>query len=177
MRLGPAIRAISVLSALLFSGVFVSCGGGSMSTKSPQTHAHKNCSVEAGPCKGTTMQLVATGVFSDGTEQTLDASLTWQSNKSSVATIDAQGNVTGAGRRRRLVSASSQGITGSASVTVGLPTLLSIAVSPFPVVFAAWRIRATHRDRSFSDGTVQDLTQSATWTPVAPTIASASAKV
>jgi len=177
MRLGPAIRAISVLSALLFSGVFVSCGGGSMSTKSPaKLTLIKIAPSKPALAKGTTMQLVATGVFSDGTEQTLDASLTWQSNKSSVATIDAQGNVTGADEGVALVSASSQGITGSASVTVGLPTLLSIAVSPFQSSLPLGESEQLTATGSFSDGTVQDLTQSATWTPVAPTIASASAQ-
>ena len=134
MRLCPAARAIGVLSALICSGLFLSCGGGSTpqgggggTAKLTQiTIAPSNPTIT----KGASQQLAATGSFDDGTQRALGASVTWQTSQSTVATVNTQGSITGVGEGVAQVSAAYQGVTGSTSVTVGPPGLLSITVTP-----------------------------------------------
>src|SRR4029077_16222859 len=135
MRLCPAARVIGVLSALICSGVFSSCGGisasqgGGGTAKLTQiTIAPSNPSI----MKGASQQLTATGIYDDGTKHALGASVNWETSPSAVATINTKGNVTGVGEGVAQVTAAYQGVTGKTSVTVGPPGLLSITVSPNP---------------------------------------------
>ena len=113
---------------------------------------------------GATLQLSATGYFNNGTQEALSG-VTWQTNQASIATIDAQGKVTGMGDGVVQVSASYQGLTGSTSVTVGsaAPTLVSIAVSPTQVSLPVGESEQFTATGNFSDGSKQNLTQTATW--------------
>jgi hypothetical protein len=177
MRLCRAARAIGVLSALICSGLFLSCGGGSapqggggIAKLTQITIAPSNPAIT----KGATLQLTATGIFDDGTQHALGASVTWQTSQSAVATINTQGNVTGVGEGVAQVSAAYQGVTGSTSVTVGPPALLSITVSPNQSSLALGESEQLTATGNLSDGTAQNLTQSATWSTSGSAIASVS---
>lgn len=180
MRLLPAVRAISVLSVLVSSVLFSSCGSGSAS--GPKLPKLTQISVvPAGPSlpKGSSLQLTATGTFDDGTKQALTASVTWQSSQAAIAEINSQGVVAAMSQGVAQVSATYQGITGSTSVTVAQPALASIAVSPNPSslpVGASEQLTAT---ATLTDGTIQNVTQSANWsssTAAATVAANGSAK-
>jgi trimeric autotransporter adhesin len=177
MRLCPAPRVISVLSALICSGVLLSCrgisasqGGGGAAKLTQITIAPSNPTI----MKGASQQLTATGIFDDGTQNALGASVTWEASPSAVATINTKGNVMGVGEGVAQVTAAYQGVTGSTSVTVGQPGLLSITVSPNPSSLPAGETGQLTATGNFSDGSVQNLTQSAAWSSSAPNVATIS---
>ena len=168
-------RAISALSVLISLSLFFSCGSGSPSQGPAKLTQIKIAPANQTIAKGTTLQLSATGYYNNGTTQALGASVTWQTSQSAVATINTQGDVTGMGEGVAQLSATYQGVTGSTSITVGPPTLLNITVglnqSSLPVGESE-QLTATG---NFSDGTVQNLTQSATWSSSAPGVATITA--
>jgi trimeric autotransporter adhesin len=177
MRLCPAPRVISVLSALICSGLLLSCGG---ITASQGGGAPKLTQITIAPSnptimKGASQQLTATGIFDDGTQHALGASVTWETSPSAVATINTKGNVIGVGEGVAQVTAAYQGVTGSTSVTVGQPGLLSITVSPNPSSLPAGETGQLTATGNFSDGSVQNLTQSAAWSSSAPNVATINA--
>src|SRR6202162_3277285 len=178
MRLCPAPRVISVLSAFICSGLLLSCGGirasqgGGGTAKLTQiTIAPSNPSI----MKGASQQLTATGIYDDGTQHALGASVSWETSPSAVATINAKGNVTGVGEGVAQVTAAYQGVTGTTSVTVGQPGLLSTTVSPNPSSLPAGESGQLTAIGNFSDGSVQNLTQSAAWSSSAPKVATINA--
>src|SRR5208282_6916520 len=108
------------------------------------------------------------------TTQNLTASVVWQTSPSTVATITTNGKVTGVGQGVAQVSAVYQGVMGSTAVTVGQPALLSITVSPNSSSLPVGESEQFTATGNFTDGTTQNLTQSATWTSSEPTVASVS---
>jgi hypothetical protein len=123
---------------------------------------------------GSSSQLQAMATMSDGSTQNMTTSVTWSSTPSTVAAVNAQGSVTAAGKGAAQLSVAYQGITGSASITVGPPALVSIAISPTPSSLPAGETQQFAATGTFTDGSTQDLTSSATWSSSAPTIATIS---
>ena|SRR5208282_2091852 len=126
--------------------------------------------------QGAILQLGATGTYSDKTTQNLTASVVWQTSPSTVATITTNGKVTGVGQGVAQVSAVYQGVMGSTAVTVGQPALLSITVSPNASSLPVGESEQLTATGNFSDGTTQNLTQSATWGSSAPAVAHVNAQ-
>ena len=122
---------------------------------------------------GSTGQLQAVANMSDGSKQTLSSSssVTWQSSQSAKATVNAQGLVSAVGIGSAQVSATYQGLTGSASITVGPAALVSIALTPSQPSVPAGQTLQLAAIGTYTDGSTQDLTQSATWSSSAQTIA------
>jgi hypothetical protein len=120
------------------------------------------------------VQLSATGNYSNGTQKPLTASAVWQTSQPTIATVSNQGNVTGVSQGATQVSASYEGVTGSTSVTVGPAALVGIIVSPNPSSLPVGESEQLTATGSFSDGTVQNLTQSVTWSSSASAVASVS---
>src|SRR6202035_155334 len=112
---------------------------------------------------GTNLQLTASGTFSDGSEEDLTSSVTWEASPSAVATISTQGDLKGVAPGTAQVSAASQGITGQASISVGPPALLAISVSPSQGSLPLGESEPFAATGNFSDGSKQNLTSSVTW--------------
>ena len=114
--------------------------------------------------KGTTVQLTATGVFSDGTTQDLTLSASWTSTPASLATVDPNGLLTGTGVGSVSVTATQGAVSGSGTVTITPAVLTSITITPpNPSIANGTSVQLTATG-TFSDGTTQDLTGSASWT-------------
>lgn len=126
--------------------------------------------------KGTELQLSATGFFSDGTQRNLSSSVTWKVSPAAVASINAQGELTGLTQGIAQVSATHQGSMGTASITIGPPTLLSIAVNSSQSTLPAGESEPLSASGSYTDGTVQDVTQSVVWQASPPDVASITAR-
>ena len=120
---------------------------------------------------GETEPLTATGRYSDGSRQNLTASVTWRPSPSTVASIDAQGNLKALNRGVVQVSATYQGMTSSVSITVVAPALLRIAISPNQSALPMGQSESLTAMGSFSDGTQQNLTQAVVWFSSVPAIA------
>jgi uncharacterized protein YjdB len=113
---------------------------------------------------GLTEQLTATGIYSDGTGHDLTNTATWNSSNTSVATCGVTGRVTSVATGTSVISATSGGISGSTTVTATSATLASIAVSPLQPSIAIGFTEQFTATGTYTDGTVHDLTNVATWT-------------
>ncbi len=121
--------------------------------------------------RGETQQYRATGQFSDGTAQDLTARVTWASANPAIATVDASGRASGVAVGSTTITATLGAVTGSTSLTVNPPLLQQVWVTPIsPARFAGETVQFTATG-TFSDGTTQDLTATATWTSSRPSVA------
>ena len=124
---------------------------------------------------GDNQQFTATGTYTDGSTQDLTSVVTWASSSATVAiignSVGSYGLATSSGQGTATITASSASVSSSTSITVGQATILSIAVTPsstsiplgYPEQFTALA--------TYSDGSKQDITQSATWTSSVPGVA------
>ena len=112
---------------------------------------------------GTSMQLTATGIFSDGSTQNLTNSVSWSSSSAAVGTVSSTGLVAGAGVGSTTITATQAGVSATTTVTVTGATLTSITVTPPNSSIAAGTSKQFIATGNYSDGTTQDLTTSVTW--------------
>jgi hypothetical protein len=162
-----------VLTALACIPLLMSCGGGSMTPKATTSKALTKLVIGATQsiAAGKSLQLTASGTFSDGSEEDLTSSAAWEASPSAIATISTQGNLKGVAPGTVQVSATSQGITGQASVTVGPPALMAISVSPSQGSLPLGESESLTATGNFSDGSKQNLTSSVAWKASPSTIA------
>ncbi|WP_198152144.1 beta strand repeat-containing protein [Granulicella tundricola] len=114
---------------------------------------------------GTSLQLKALGFYSDGSTQDLTNSVTWSSQTPAVGVISSTGVATGVSAGTFNARASLNGVTGSTPITVTSAVLVSLAVTPnnqviLNVTTTTVQFTATG---TFSDGSTQNLTNSAHW--------------
>jgi hypothetical protein len=124
--------------------------------------------------KGTSQQFIATGTYSDGSTQNLTSLVSWSSS-AGAATISAAGLATGEGVGAATITAASGAITASATLTVGQPVLVSLAVTPANPSFALGTTQALFATGTYSDGSTLDLTGQASWSTGDGSIATISA--
>jgi hypothetical protein len=111
---------IAALAALV--GLGPACGG---STTAPQTPTVSVGAVALSgtltlPATGQTSQLTATARMSDGTSQVVTNQAKWQSSNSAVATVSSTGLVSGVGYGTATITATFQGVSGTAVFTVSI---------------------------------------------------------
>jgi hypothetical protein len=116
--------------------------------------------------KGTSIQLYATGVYSDKTTQDLTKLVTWSSSDASVSIANAPGGegvATGVDMGQSTIKATLDGVNGSTVLTVTAATLSSIQVTPAnPSIAKGTRVQL-YATGIYSDNSVQDLTHWVTW--------------
>ncbi len=122
----------------------------------------------------TSLQLTATGIFSDGSTQDLTASVSWSSLSSSVATVNNSGVVTGMGAGNTTITATQGGVSAATTVIVTSVVLTAITITPPNVSIAKSTSEQLIATGDFSDGTTQNLTAFVTWVSSAPSVAAVS---
>jgi uncharacterized protein YjdB len=133
--------------------------------------------VTARIAKGTTTTLIATGIYSDASHADLTDIADWTSSATGVATVTTtglRGKVAGITAGMATVTASFDGKSTNAVITVTNATLVSLSLTPlnrtvprdFVVKYSAAGV--------FSDDTFQDLTDQVTWASSMPNLASIS---
>lgn len=117
---------------------------------------------------GRTQQYTAIGTFSDATTDDLTALVTWSSSDSAMLAISnaagSQGLATALAPGDVTVSATLDGITGTAAVTVVAVTLQSISVTPATSSLIVGRTQQLTATGSYNDGSTLDITTQVTWT-------------
>jgi uncharacterized protein YjdB len=143
--------------------------------------------------KGLTLQLTATGNYSDATTQDLTALVNWASNVTPIATVNGVGVVSGVDSGTVWISATLGVVSGGMPLTVipAIMTTLSVggydpySPSCFPsslspsyttICFGSPTILTGQMLQfiatgGYSDGSTQDVTATATWTSVDPIVA------
>jgi phospholipase C len=122
---------------------------------------------------GDSQQFTAKGTYTDGSTQDVSAAVTWGSSAVAVANITGQGLATCVGTGTTTISATSGGVTGSTTLTVGGPALLSISVTPANPSSFPGSMQQFTATGTYTDGSTQNLTASVTWgssNPVAAAI-------
>ena len=115
---------------------------------------------------GSGQQFVATGHYSDGSSATLTTSVTWSSTAQNVATISntagSNGLATSVGSGSTTIQASLNDVNGSTTLMVS-QTLVSIGVTPMNPTIVLGSTEQFTATGTYSDQSMQDLTNSVTW--------------
>lgn len=137
----------------------------------PQTPTIATCPPPPGSV--CTVQMTATGTFSDGTQGPVTVS--WSSSPTSVATINAGGLVTAVSAGTATITAASGTVSSTTTVTVALANIQSIVVTPTnPSVSLGSGTEQFTATANLIGGGTQDVTGSVTWTSSANTVATIS---
>ena len=120
---------------------------------------------------GTSLQLTATGVYSDQTTIDLTNQVSWTTSNDNIATVDPTGLLTGEKTGFATITASFQGVSDSNPVVVTSANLTSIVVQPVDANLPPFGSQQMTATGIFSDDTTQDLTHSVSWTTDHPLVA------
>jgi hypothetical protein len=113
---------------------------------------------------GTNQTFTATGIFANGTSSALsNVNVTWTTSSNTTASVSASGVATANAPGAAIITATSQGVSGSAGLFVASKTLASVSLTPANASISAGTTQQFHFVGTFSDGSTQDLTSSATW--------------
>jgi 6-phosphogluconolactonase (cycloisomerase 2 family) len=128
--------------------------------------------------KGTQQQFIATGLYSDNSTQNLSLSARWSVEDPAIASVDSlsvwAGRVSALGTGTTRVTATFEGVSGSATLTVTPASLTSIQITPATREIALG-LNATYAATGiYTDGSAQDVTALVTWGSTAPSVASIS---
>ncbi|MGH7505997.1 MAG: Ig-like domain-containing protein, partial [Longimicrobiales bacterium] len=123
---------------------------------------------------GARLQLQASVHAADGTALA-GRTVTWTTSDASVAKVDANGMVTGVAPGVATITASAEGAVGQAAITVRLPAVASVTVSPASASLNAGDAQAFVATAHAADGTV--LTgRPVTWTSSDPAVVTVDAQ-
>jgi len=121
---------------------------------------------------GTTLDFSAAGHFSDGTLQDITNDSNWNSSNTAVATVGGTNTATAVSPGTVNISATFNGVTGSAPLTVSTATVSSISVTPPTAEMAPNTFLNCNATATLSDGTTQVITGNATWSSSNSAVAS-----
>jgi uncharacterized protein YjdB len=117
--------------------------------------------------KGSTQGFVATGTYTDNTNNDITAAVTWASSDNAIATISSaegsNGRAKAVGVGAVDITAALGSISGGAKLEVTTATLVSIDVTPASASVAAGLAKAYAATGTYTDLSTQDLTETATW--------------
>jgi len=172
MRFGGIAAAL--LTALLTALLLSSCGGGFFPSSTEIT-AITLSPTSAFITPTTTQQFTATATFGNNTSGDVTSQVTWTSSSPSVATVNSSGLVTGVALGSTTITAKSNNssATATAPVTVSSKTIVSIAINPTnpSISLSLDQQQQFTATATYSDGTMGDITTSATWTSSATSVA------
>ena len=143
------------------------CGGGGGGNHSQPAATVQ--SIEVTPptssiAVGTTAQLKATAVWSNNQQTDVTSSAAWSSSNTADATVGAgNGQVHSLGIGAATITASLNGVSGTASVVVSAAALVSIALTPPSQSLALGTSTQLTATGTFSDGTTQNISSDVTW--------------
>lgn len=113
--------------------------------------------------KGLTQQFTATGTYTDNSSHVLESGVTWATDDAGVVDVDDAGVARAVSEGVAVVSAESEGITGSTTVTVGPAALVSIAVTPDPATIDGHDTLQFTATGTWSDLSTSDVTSAVAW--------------
>src|SRR5262249_14312521 len=106
---------------------------------------------------GQTLQLTAMGTYSDGTQRDISSAAAWASSTLSVATVNAAGLAAGVAVGSTTITASANGISGTATIKVSSAVVLSIAISSKLSYVGSGQTRQFTATATYSDGQAQGV--------------------
>jgi len=165
--------------AIALAGTAACSGGGSDGGGGTPAATLQSITVapETAPvASGQTQAFTATGHYSDGSTQDLTAVATWTSSGTAVATMSGA-VATGVGEGTSTIAAEYGGQSDQATLTVTPAVVQSVTLSPPSATIAKGLTRTFTATAHWSDATTSDVTATAIWTMVDPTVATANGNV
>lgn len=149
-----------VLLLLLF--ICSGCGGGGGS-KTPNL-SNITISSETGSVPaGQTLQLTATGTYTNSSSQNMTSLVTWSVSDETYATVSATGLISSSLKGVVTITATYNGLTGTLQIEITDPVLERLdIISPVPSIPLGQQTQL-QTIGVFSDGTVSDFTEEATY--------------
>lgn len=120
---------------------------------------------------GQTVQLTATGTYSDGGTQNLTSSAIWSSSALGITTVSSTGLANSYGVGSATITASLDGVSGQTILTVSPSTLVSVLISPITASIPLGAGQQFAASGTFTDGNVQNVTGAVIWSSTAPSVA------
>ena len=120
---------------------------------------------------GTQVKFTASGTFSDGSTATNLVGVSWKSSKPSVSNIRPSGIANAKKGGTVTITASSSGISGTTTLTIGTGTLVSIVVTPAAPTASAGGTQQFVATGTFSDSSTQDVSLIAHWSSSSASVA------
>jgi trimeric autotransporter adhesin len=114
--------------------------------------------------QGTTLQMIATGTYNDGSTQTLTKNLFWSTSDSTIATVSTTGLLSGVSVGTATITASSANITGTTTATISVAGLTSITITPTTSSLSPNTQTQFTATGTLQGGGTVNLTNSAQWT-------------
>ena len=125
---------------------------------------------------GTTQQFIAIGTYSDNSTQNVTSTVSWSSSDTTVATVSTTAPTSGLAKAvasgNATIAVTSGGVSGSTTLMVTSVSAVSVVVSPTNVSLPLGLTQQFTAKATFSDGTTQDVTGTATWNSSSTSIAS-----
>jgi uncharacterized protein YjdB len=125
---------------------------------------------------GTTQQFTAVGTYSDSSTQNLTSTVAWTSSDPTVATVSGTSPTAGYAKAvasgTATITATLGAVSGTATLTVTSVTAVSIVVAPTNVTLPLGLSQQFTANATFSDGTNQDVTDTAIWKSSTGSVAS-----
>jgi len=174
-------KAMKAAFLLCFAGLIAGCGYSSNAISIVGPPPPTLTSISVAPVNltlhvGSTRQFIATGIYSDGSQQDITASVTWSAAAATVATIDntagSNGIATAVAAGSTTIAAASGTLSGSTTLNVTTVTLVSIGVTPAAPSIASGTSQQFTATGVYSDNSTQNLTNLVTWHAVNPAVAS-----
>ena len=164
----------SAIAAIVAALSLTSCGG--FFPAADQIVTLQVSPASAAILPNATQQFTATATFGNNTTGDVTSQVTWLSSSSGIATITSSGLATGVAPGNATITAKSNNssVTATALMTVSNHTVTGLTVSPSSttISLSAGQTAQFAAALTFSDGTAQDVTTSATWTSSVPSVAS-----
>ncbi|MDO8263061.1 MAG: Ig-like domain-containing protein [Gallionella sp.] len=182
-KLSNSSRGLGLSLLGLIALILSACGGGGATSApaSKTTTTTTLASIDITPVSismlsGSTINLVATGSYSDGTAANLTSQVTWAPANSAIATTSTTGVATAVSPGNTTITASMSGVTSpAASITVtGGTTPTGINISPATVTAPLGQTVTFVAMGTFADLTTGNVSGSATWTSSNTSVATVS---
>ncbi|HLV88393.1 MAG TPA: Ig-like domain-containing protein [Candidatus Sulfotelmatobacter sp.] len=116
------------------------------------------------------VQLSATGTFTDGSTQDLSASVSWSTVPAGIISVSNTGIATAQSLGAATITATSNSVSTSDTITVVAPVLQTISLSPSAATIPLGEKQQLSAIGNYNDGSTRDLTNLAKWKSSDPSI-------
>ena len=157
------MKKLLLCAVVFFVGLLAGCSSGS-SNSTPTLTSITVSTTTPSVAAGLPAQFTATGNYSNHTTQDLTATATWASSNMAVATIASGGAASTLTQGMTSITATLNGVVGTAALTVTAAVLESIAVTPANDTVPVGTLTQFTAMGTYSDNSTQNLTSTATWT-------------
>ncbi len=123
--------------------------------------------------KGRSQQFTATGLYSDNATQDLTTSVVWTVEPAGIVSINSSGFAQSVAEGQALIMASSSSVVGISQLLVGPPQVVTMVITA-PSSMILGDVAPLTATGTFTDGSVQDVSNAAQWTASNPYVVSIS---